>query len=80
MLYEVITKKGRPIVIDLRPWVGALAVDDQALWLTLHGGSPLPVAAHLLGLPIEEVRALGVCKTAVALHEPAVDCESGGAG
>ena len=73
-------KKGRPIVIDLRPWVSGLCLDDQALWLTLGSGSPLPVAAHLLGRPIEDVRALGVCKTAVTLHEPAGDCESGAGG
>jgi len=69
-------KKGRPISIDLRPWVTALDLDTHALWLTLVSGSPLPVAAHLLGLGIEAVRALGVCKTAVTLHEPAADCES----
>jgi radical SAM-linked protein len=69
-------KKGRCIQIDLRPWVAALELDDQALWLTLQGGSPLPVAAHLLDLPVEAVRALGVCKTAITLHEPATDCES----
>jgi radical SAM family uncharacterized protein/radical SAM-linked protein len=73
-------KKGRPIVIDLRPWVVALRHDAEALWLTLHGGSPLPVAAHLLDLPVEEVRALGVCKTAVTLHESAGHCETGADG
>ena len=73
-------KKGRPIIIDLRPWVAGVELDGDALWLTLKSGSPLPVAAHLLGLPIEAVRALGVCKTAVTLHEPPADCESGAGG
>jgi hypothetical protein len=73
-------KKGRAITIDLRPWVTALALDDQALWLTLQSGSPLPVAAYLLACSAEEVRALGVCKTAVTLHEPPTDCESNEAG
>ncbi|TLM60380.1 MAG: TIGR03960 family B12-binding radical SAM protein [Deltaproteobacteria bacterium] len=73
-------KKGRPLRIDLRPWVVALELDAASLWLTLHGGSPLPVAAYLLGLPVEEVRALGVCKTAVTLHEAAPDCEGGADG
>jgi radical SAM family uncharacterized protein/radical SAM-linked protein len=73
-------KKGRAITIDLRPWVTALALDDQALWLTLQSGSPLPVAAYLLACSAEEVRALGVCKTAVTLHEPSADCESNEAG
>lgn len=73
-------KKNRPVTIDLRPWVARLELGADALWLTLGSGSPLPVAAHLLGLPIEEVRALGVCKTAVTLHEPTADCESGAAG
>lgn len=73
-------KKGRPITIDLRPWVVALKADPDSLWLTLKSGSPLPVAAHLLGLPIEDVRALGVCKTAVTLHESVDDCENGADG
>ncbi len=73
-------KKGRGVQIDLRPWVTGLKVDDSALWMTLRSGSPLPLAAHLFGLPIEEVRALGVCKTAVTLHESAADCESGASG
>jgi radical SAM-linked protein len=70
-------KKGRATTIDLRPWVTALALDDQALWLTLQSGSPLPVAAHLLACSVEEVRALGVCKTAITLHLPPTDCENG---
>ncbi len=73
-------KKGRALAIDLRPWVVTLHLADEALWLTLQSGSPLPVAAYLLGLPIEEVRALGICKTAVTLHQPPADCESGEAG
>lgn len=68
-------KKGRAIVIDLRPWVVAAELDETALWLTLNGGSPLPVAAHLLGRPSEEVRALGICKTAVTLRETACASE-----
>ncbi len=73
-------KKGRATDIDLRPWVIDLRFDGQALWIELGSGSPLPVAAHLLSLPVEEVRALGICKTAVTLKELADDCESGEAG
>ena len=74
------TKKGRSEELDLRPWVTALTVAEEALWLTLAKGSPLPVAAHLLDLPVEEVRALGIVKTAVTLHEPGGDCENGTGG
>ena len=74
------TKQGRSESLDLRPWVETLTVDEAALWLTLTKGSPLPVAAHLLDLPIEAVRALGICKTAITLHEPADDCENGEGG
>ena len=73
-------KKGRATDIDLRPWVIDLRFDGQALWIELGSGSPLPVAAHLLSLPVEEVRALGICKTAVTLKGLADDCESGAAG
>jgi hypothetical protein len=69
-------KKGQALTIDLRPWVAALHLEAGALWLTLQRGSPLPVAAYLLDLPVEEVRALGVCKTAVTLHEASCDCEN----
>jgi radical SAM-linked protein len=69
-------KKGQVLAIDLRPWVAALHLDAGALWLTLQRGSPLPVAAYLLDLPVEEVRALGVCKTAITLRAPAADCET----
>jgi radical SAM-linked protein len=68
-------KKGQVLTIDLRPWVAALHLEAGALWLTLQRGSPLAVAAYLLDLPVEEVRALGVCKTAVTLRNPAAGCE-----
>ncbi len=74
------TRQGRSESLDLRPWVEVLTVDESALWLTLTKGSPLPVAAHLLDLPIEAVRALGICKTAITLHEPADDCQNGEGG
>jgi radical SAM-linked protein len=74
------TKQGRSESLDLRPWVEALAVDEEALWLTLSKGSPLPVAAHLLELQVEAVRALGLCKTAVTLQEQTTDCENGTTG
>jgi radical SAM family uncharacterized protein/radical SAM-linked protein len=73
-------KKGQHLTIDLRPWVSALRVDEQGLWITLQGGSPLPVAAYLLDRTVEEARALGICKTAVTLHEATADCESGEGG
>jgi len=71
-------KKGQALAIDLRPWVAALHLAAGALWLTLQRGSPLPVAAYLFGLSVEEVRALGVCKTAITLRATANGCENKG--
>jgi radical SAM family uncharacterized protein/radical SAM-linked protein len=58
-------KKGREEEIDLRPDLIALTLTDVALDITLVKGSPLPVAACLFDLEIEDVRRLGVTKTAI---------------
>jgi radical SAM family uncharacterized protein/radical SAM-linked protein len=63
------TKKNRVIEIDLRPWVLDLHQQDQMLWMKMHSGSPLFLAAYLLGKDVEEVRTLGICKTAVELKD-----------
>ena len=62
-------KKDRPVEIDLRPWVHDLKRQDNLLWMDMHCGSPLFLAAFLLNKDVEEVRSLGICKTAVELKE-----------
>ena len=62
-------KKDRPVEINLRPWVHNLKRQDNLLWMDMHCGSPLFLAAFLLDRDVEEVRSLGICKTAVELKE-----------
>jgi len=62
-------KKDRPVDIDLRPWFHDLKRQYNLLWLDMHCGSPLFLAAFLLNKDVEEVRSLGICKTAVELKE-----------
>jgi len=62
-------KKNRAVEIDLRPWVRDLKRKDNLLWMTIHSGSPLFLAAYLLGKDVEEVRTLGIHKTAVELKD-----------
>lgn len=64
------TKKNRQTEIDLRPWVDHLERRDDLLWMEMYSGSPLFLAAFLLEREVEEVRALGICKTAVKLKAP----------
>jgi len=69
---EVVTtrkKKNRMEKIDLRPWVVDLARDGELLWMKMQTGSPLFLAAYLLQRDVEEVRVLGICKTAVELKD-----------
>ena len=69
---EIITtrkKKNRIEQIDLRPWVLNLRCDGTSLWMTMRSGSPLVLAAFLLHKDVEDVRALGICKTQVELKD-----------
>lgn len=60
-------KKGREVRSDLRPDLVDLQHMGEELELTLVKGSPLQMAALLLDCDVEQVRKLGVRKTAVVL-------------
>jgi radical SAM-linked protein len=60
-------KGNTSVELDLRRDVLALELDDDALWLTVAKGSPVRLAAHLLGLSTEAARELRIRKTAVVL-------------
>jgi radical SAM-linked protein len=60
-------KEGKSVEVDLRQDVLDLEVDAGALWLTVAKGSPVRLAAHLLGLAPEAARELRIRKTAVVL-------------
>ena len=62
-------KKNRTIEIDLRPWVIDLKREDRFLWMKIHSGSPLFLAAYLLEKDVELVRALGIHKTDIELKD-----------
>jgi radical SAM family uncharacterized protein/radical SAM-linked protein len=62
-------KKNRAIEIDLRPWVIDLQREDDLLWMKMSSGSPLFLAATLLGKDVEEVRSLEIYKTAIELKD-----------
>ena len=55
------------VALDLRRDVLDLELVDGALWLTVAKGSPVRLAAHLLGLSPEAARTLRIRKTAVVL-------------
>ncbi|MEA3466011.1 MAG: TIGR03960 family B12-binding radical SAM protein [Thermodesulfobacteriota bacterium] len=55
--------------IDLRGDVQALQLGEDSLIMTLTKGSPIAVAAHLLGLDANTIRTLGICKTNISLKE-----------
>jgi len=60
--------KGKGTVeVDVRPWVESLELKDGVLLMVMRRGSPILVAAHLLGLDFEQARELGMRKTAVEL-------------
>ena len=61
-------KGTKTVEVDLRPDVVDLVREDDILWLHMRKGSPVLLAAHLLGLPVERIRGLGLRKTA-ALFE-----------
>jgi radical SAM-linked protein len=60
-------KEGKSVEVDLRRGVLDLELADGALWLTVAKGSPVRLAAHLLGLAPEAARELRIRKTAVVL-------------
>jgi radical SAM family uncharacterized protein/radical SAM-linked protein len=60
-------KGGREVSIDLRPEVAGLELTAGALQITLRRGSPVPLAAHLLGLTPVAARDLRIRKVAVIL-------------
>ena len=59
--------KGQAKEVDIRPDVISLSVIESDLQIKLTKGSPLRVAAELLGLDVEAVRRLGVRKTGITL-------------
>ncbi len=60
-------KKGVEKQIDIRSDVLELKQEDGELQMVLGKGSPLQVAAHLIGVDVETVRRLGVRKTGITL-------------
>ncbi len=67
-------KKNRHQKTDLRPWVANLECDSHSLVMEMTAGSPLVLAAHLLEVEIEAVRARGLCKSAIKLKTS--DCQN----
>jgi len=64
----VTREKGtKSVELDLRRDVHDLELADGALWMTVAKGSPVRLAAHLLGLSPEAARELRIRKTAVVL-------------
>jgi radical SAM-linked protein len=64
----VTREKGtKSVELDLRRDVHDLELADGALWMTIAKGSPVRLAAHLLGLSPEAARELRIRKTAVVL-------------
>lgn len=62
-------KKGREQTLDLRPALEDAWLEKETLHLALRKGSPVPLLAWLLEIPIEEAARLPVRKVAVALDE-----------
>ena len=62
-------KGQKQIQVDLRTDVLDLALENDALWLHLRKGSPVLLAAHLLGIEVEAARALEIRKTAALLAD-----------
>ncbi len=60
-------KGNRSVSVDLRPDIVDLELTDHALLLTMAKGSPVLLAAHLLGATPDEARRLRIRKTGVAL-------------
>lgn len=62
-------KKGREEELDFAPNLVDLFVKEGHLGIELKKGSPLLVAAHLLGKTVEEIRSLGVHKSGITLKD-----------
>lgn len=62
-------KKGREEELDFAPNLVDLFVKEGQLGLELKKGSPLLVAAHLLGRTVEEIRSLGVHKSGISIKD-----------
>ncbi len=60
-------KGARSVVVDIRPWVEALEQDGDVLHMVMRRGSPVVLAAYLLGIDFEQARELSLRKTAVEL-------------
>ncbi len=58
-------KGEKTIAVDLRPGAESLELRDGFLWMTLSRGGPVLLAAHLLGIPIEQARQLAIRKVSV---------------
>jgi len=72
---QVLTVRPRQkqtIEVDLRPWVISLNCTGASLDMVLAAGSPIVLAAYLLGKDTESVRALGICKTGISLNQSAL--------
>ncbi|KIH76065.1 radical SAM-linked protein/radical SAM family uncharacterized protein [Geoalkalibacter ferrihydriticus] len=62
-------KKGQQTRVDLRPGVEDVELLADALVLKMAQGSPLPVAAYLLGCDEARVRDLPACKIGVIFRQ-----------
>lgn len=62
-------KKEREIQVNIRPGVLDLGLVGSELQIELIKGSPLRVAAYLLGLDIETIRRFGVRKKGITLKK-----------
>jgi len=64
----VVRPKGkRSVEVDIRPWVESLRLEGGALHMVLRRGSPVVLAAYLLGIDFEQARELNLRKTAIEL-------------
>ncbi len=61
-------KKGVPEQLDIRKDLVTARIDATGLHLELVKGSPLLIASFLYDMDLEQVRGLGLTKTAIRLH------------
>jgi homoserine trans-succinylase len=62
-------KKGKEKRTNIRPDILNIVRDGNEIEIELIKGSPLQVAAQLLGMDVEDVRRLGVRKTGITLRD-----------
>lgn len=62
-------KKGRAVEVDLRPGVRSARLEGGICYLEMTHGSPLPVAAHLLGCDEDRIRQQVPRKIGVVLQQ-----------